>query len=102
MSALSNSAGTDSADLQRDLSVKAQQLGSDWLVFVIIIQTTFSTVIQAHLPLDINRLESRLAHPFFPPFLRDSAGVLGGEGERLLFLPAELALRSLRSGVRED
>lgn len=42
------------------------------------------------------------SHPFFPPFLRDSAGVLGGEGERLLFLPAELALRSLRSGVRED
>lgn len=41
-------------------------------------------------------------YPFFPPFLRDSAGVLGGEGERLLFLLAELALRSLRSGVRED
>lgn len=42
------------------------------------------------------------SYPFFPPFLRDSAGVLGGEGERLLFLPVELALRSLRSGVRED
>lgn len=41
-------------------------------------------------------------YPFFPPFLRDSAGVMGGEGERLLFFPAELALRSLRSGVRED
>lgn len=41
-------------------------------------------------------------HPFFPPFLRASAGVLGGEGERLLFLAPELALRSLRSGVRED
>ena len=42
------------------------------------------------------------SYPFFPPFLRDSAGVVGGEGERRLFLPAELALRSLRSGVRED
>jgi len=42
------------------------------------------------------------SYPFLPPFLRDSAGVEGGEGERRLFLPAELALRSFRSGVRED
>lgn len=51
---------------------------------------------------DTPRWPSLFPYPFLPPFLRDSAGVLGGEGERLLFLPAELALRSLRSGVRED
>lgn len=51
---------------------------------------------------DQKNLNFRPPYPFFPPFLRDSAGVLGGEGERLLFLLAELALRSLRSGVRED
>lgn len=49
-----------------------------------------------------NKNEEKHPYPFLPPFLRDSAGVLGGEGERLLFFPAELALRSLRSGVRED
>lgn len=76
---------------------------SDWLVFIII-QTShaFRLIFLFAPPQDTNTLLSRLAHPFFPPFLRDSAGVLGGEGERLLFLPAELALRSLRSGVRED
>lgn len=69
-------------------------------------QVVFHCSLQPHLFNSLQFSTSKYifqnSHPFFPPFLRDSAGVLGGEGERLLFFPAELALRSLRSGVRED